>query len=372
MLTWLEIDARAIQHNLRAFKKKVGKNSLLMPVIKSNAYGHGFLEVAKLCAKSGEVDRLCVASLDEALTLIKARIIEKPILILSFYELDKEKIAEAIRSGVIFTVYSKEQALFLERIAARQKRSVRVHLKIDTGTSRVGVLPEQVGAFVKNLVALRSLVLEGVWTHLAASESDSEFTKEQVSVFNSVQQELEPLYPSITQWHVSCTAAIMLTKKTRTTAVRLGIGLYGLYPSPATKQRISLRPALSWYTRLLQVKIVPKGTSIGYDRTFVTQRKTVLGIIPVGYYDGYDRLFSNQAKVIVRGKKCSILGRICMNLSMVDLTTVTGNIAAGEIVTLIGGKPKSCITADYLASVAKTINYEIVARINPVLPRIVI
>ncbi len=343
-----------------------------MPVIKANAYGHGFLEIASILAKSKAVDRLCVASLTEALTLISAKILQKQIIILSFYDLDEAALAIAVRNNVVFAVYSSEQADFLNTLALRLNKKVNVHVKIDTGTSRVGVLPQEALSFVKKLQKYSSLTLEGVWTHFAASESNAKFTKQQLQSFNEVQQTLQPLLPRTTLWHTSCTAATLLHPNAKKTAVRVGIGLYGLYPSSSTKRLVELRPVLSWYTRLIQVKKVAAGTPIGYDSTYRTQRPTTLGIIPVGYYDGFDRRFSNRGFVLIQGKRCRILGRICMNLSMIDLTDLPQKPKAGDRVTLIGKEKRGSITADDVAQLAGTIHYEIVDRINPQLPRIVI
>ena len=172
-------------------------------------------------------------------------------------------------------------------------------------------------------------------------------------------------------WHSSCSAATLLHPEARSNAVRVGIGLYGLYPSVQAKRVLNLKPVLSWYTRLIQIKMIPAGTKIGYDSTYTTKRVTRLGIIPVGYYDGFDRRFSNRGIVLVQGRKCSVLGRICMNVTMIDLTDVQGPLKTGDTVVLIGQSKKESITADQLAEMSGTIHYEVVNRINPLLPRIV-
>ncbi len=372
MLTWVEIDKRALAHNIAAFRQQIGSETLLMPVIKGNAYGHGFLEVARLLTKNKEVDRLCVASLNEALDLIKAKILKKPILILSFYDLDKEQVGLAIHNNVSFALYTHEQAVFLNTVATKLHKKVNVHLKIDTGTSRVGILPDEALSFVKKLQKYPSLVIAGVWTHFAASESDALFTKKQLQSFDGVQQTIQKFVPPNVVWHTSCTAATLLHQPAKKHAVRVGIGLYGLYPSTAARRHIALKPVLRWFTKLIQVKNVPTGTSIGYDATYRTKRPTRLGVLPVGYFDGFDRRFSNNGFVLVQGKKCRILGRICMNLTMVDVTDLPRKPKAGDRVTLIGKDKQESITADSLARLATTIHYEIVDRINPQLPRIVI
>jgi alanine racemase len=371
MLTWVEIDSRALKHNIHEFRKSIGKDVLFMPVIKGNAYGHGLLEIARLCQNSREVDRLCVASLDEALQLLAAKITRKPIFILSFYELDEKKVAQAVKKGVIFSVYDLAQAAFLNAVAKKFSTHVRIHLKIDTGTSRVGVLPQQALYFVKKLQKLSHCKLEGLWTHFAASESDEKFTKQQLHSFNTVHDAIKKICPGIEYLHTGCTAATILYPEARINAVRVGIGLYGLHPSKATQKKMELKPVLSWHTKIIQVKTVPANTKIGYDGTFITKRTTKLAVLPAGYYDGLDRRFSNRGHVLLAGKKYPIIGRICMNLTMVDLTGSPQSLRAGDTVTLLGRSRKAILTADDLAASAQTINYEIIDRINPLLPRIV-
>jgi len=366
MLTWIEINASAIRHNIRQFRRLIGPKTLLMPVIKSNAYGHGFLEIAKLCNENKEVDRLCVVSLDEATTLIKNKI-TKPIIILSFYDPLDKNCVQAIKRGVVFPLYTLEQAGKLSAVGKKAGRKVKVHLKIDTGTSRVGVLPNEAVRFVETVQKkFPNIYFEGVWSHFSSSETDKKETKKQWKIFNQVIKKLESRGVQFPIKHMACSAATILHPETQGTAVRVGLGLYGLEPSEKIRTKLSLNPALSWFTTIIQVKQVPAGVKIGYSGTYTTNQPAKLAVIPVGYYDGYDRRFSNVAAVEIRGTRCPIRGRICMNLAMVDVTKVK-NVVAGDKVMLIGRG----VTADELAEIAHTINYEIVSRINPLIPRII-
>ncbi|NMB92043.1 MAG: alanine racemase [Parcubacteria group bacterium] len=367
-LTWLEINKSAINYNISQFRKLIGPDKLLMSVIKSNAYGHGFFEVAQICDKNKDVDRICVVSLEEALKLIDFKI-KKPIFVLSFYELDRNLLKKAIKNKVIFALYDLQQAQILNDIAKHLNKTVKIHLEIDTGASRTGIMPQDTLSFIEKLKPYQNLILEGIWSHFASSEDNPQYTYYQLKKFKNLIKQLESQKIHIPLKHFACTASSVLYKESLLNGIRLGIGLYGLYDNEKIAQRINLKPALFWYTTILQIKDLPPKTKIGYGGTYTTKKKTNLAIIPVGYWDGYDRLFSNRAQVIIKGKKCPIRGRICMNLSMVDITKVP-NAKVGDKVILIGKSKNQIISANDLASWANTINYEIVTRINPWLPRI--
>lgn len=369
MLTWLEIDSRAIKHNLRQFKKMVGRKVMLMPVIKANAYGHGFLTVAKICQNNTDVDRICVVNLNEALELIKNKLTKKPIMILSFFDSDEKKLLLAVKNNIIFPLYTLENAGVLNKVGERLNKKIRVHLKIDTGASRLGILPIDALSFVNQLKKFKKLELEGIWSHFASSEDDFAYTKNQHGIFKSVCDTLEKNNINIPIRHIACSAAGISYDFSRENAMRLGLSLYGLYPSSNHKMAINLKPALSWYTTVIQVKTLPAGTKIGYGGTYTSNRPIKLAILPIGYWDGYDRRLSNRGYVLIKDERCPILGRICMNICMVDVTNL--NVKAGDKAILIGLDKTKNISVDDLAKWCETINYEIVDRINPLLPRIV-
>ncbi|MBI5728626.1 MAG: alanine racemase [Candidatus Magasanikbacteria bacterium] len=371
MLTWVEIDQTALQKNIAVFRKLIGDNVQFMPVIKANAYGHGFLEIAKLTVKNKAVDRLCVVSLEEALILIQNKLTKKPILILDIFDLDIKKISVAAQYNVAFPVFTLEQAKVLNKVGERAGKKIKVHVKIDTGTSRVGFLPMDVVPFVKKIKHFPHLKLEGSWSHFSSSESSPSVTKEQWRCFNEVNTKLRQARITIPFRHISCSAATILYPEMRADGVRVGLACYGLHPAPITKKYIALTPVLSWRTKIIQVKTISKDTPVGYGGSFITKRPTRLAIIPIGYADGYDRSFSNRAFVMVNGRRCPVRGRICMNLTMIDVTGVKGT-KAGDTVTLIGREGSKEITADELGGYAGTINYEIVTRIAPHIKRIVV
>jgi alanine racemase len=337
-----------------------------MPVVKSNAYGHGLLEVAKVCLEHPGVDRICVVSLDEALDLLKInKNNKKPIFILSFYDLDTKKLIKAIKNKVIFPLYTFEQAQTLDMVGEKLGKKVVVHIKVDTGATRTGLAPNDVRAFLKKIHKFSHLYIEGLWSHLASSEEDKVYTHFQLETFTKTDQLLKQEGIDIPLKHIACTASTILHPKSRFDAVRIGLGIYGLHPSPKTIKKINLKPVLSLYTKIIQVKNIPPGTKVGYGGTWVASKKTTLAIIPLGYFDGYDRKFSNKGQVIIKGKVCPIRGRICMNLTMVDVSHIK-NVKVGDIVTVLGKGRE----VDQLAHDIQTINYEIVSRINSCIPRI--
>lgn len=370
MLTWVEINRKAIEHNLRIFRQLIGKKNQLMPVIKSNAYGHGFFEIAKICEESPAVNRICVVNLTEALALRRAKI-RKPIIILSIFELDTDLVSDGIKNGIAFPLYTLEHAHFLNSIAKKLNREVRVHLKIDIGTTRVGVLVSELDSFLSKLKKFSHLKIEGLFAHYASSEFDSANTQKQLTEFNKAKKIVDKRNIKPVLEHTACSAATMLHPEAYGNAVRVGLGIYGLQPSVYTAKQKRLAPALSWHTNIIQVRMVPAGTKISYGGTFTTKRRTKLAVLPVGYWDGYVRALSNKSFVIIGGKRCPVRGRICMNLTMVDVTGVP-KVKIGDKATLIGKQGKSAVTADELAKLSGTINYEVTTRINPLLPRILV
>ena len=367
MLTWVEINKLAIKHNIKQFRQLVGQNVLLMPVIKSNAYGHGFLEVAKILHQEKQVDRICVVNLDEAIKLIKNKLTRKPIQILSFFEWNDNNIKIAIKNNVIFPIYSLDYAKRLNKLGEQLKMKIKIAIKIDTGASRIGFLPAEAIENIVQINKLTHLQIEDIFSHFASSEENNTQTKKQNESFIKILKVLEKQKINIPFKHITCSAATVAHPESHFNAVRFGIALYGLHPAQNTKTKINLKSVLSWYTKIIQIKQVEVGSKISYGGTFITKKLTKLAILPIGYFDGYDRGMSNRASVVINGKKCPVRGRICMNLTIVDVSEV-GNVKVGDTVTLIG----QGITADDLAKFGKTINYEIVSRINSEIFRIVV
>ncbi|MBU1890153.1 alanine racemase [Patescibacteria group bacterium] len=372
-LTWVEISKTALRKNLASFKKLVGKRVILMPVLKSNAYGHGLVEVARSISSS--VSMIGVVSLSEAITLRRNKI-KKPIMVLSYFQPDE--IAQAIDKKIILPVCSFTMARQISDIASKKRKKAKVHLKIDVGTSRLGVLAESSLKLVKTISKLPGLKIEGVYSHLADSENfDQRFTKLQIEIFNKTVELLRQAGLKIKYCHLACSAAVLINPKTHLDIVRVGIGFYGLWPSSETKKlykkknhNFKIDPVLSWHTRLIQKKIVGKNVPVGYGCAYRTKRKTIVGVIPVGYWDGYDRKLSNIGEVLFHNKKKKVIGRVCMNMTMIDITNVP-QAKIGEIVTLIGRQGGTSVSADDIALKTNTINYEVVTRINPQIPRLI-
>lgn len=334
-----------------------------MSVVKSNAYGHGFDLVARTI--ENETDWFAAVNLSEALRLRKIGI-KKPILVVSYYNL--EQVLEAVRKNISLVVYDLKQAKAIDKAAAKLGKRAKVHLKIDIGTSRLGVTVDNAMEFAHEVKNFKNISIQGVFSHLAASEEDSKFTIQQLRLFDEAVWELKQIGISPKIVHIACTASTLVFERSHNAAIRLGIGLYGLWPRPKLKT-IQLKPALSWKTRIIQIKELKAGTFVGYGHTYKTQRKTLLAVLPVGYYEGYDRRLSNVGSVLIRGKRCKVLGRVCMNLIMVDVTGLK-KAEVGDEAVLIGRQGVEEITADELASKIGTINYEVVSRINPETPRI--
>ncbi len=363
------ISKQNLLHNLGQFKKIAG-SAKIITVVKSNAYGHGVDLVASVIEKN--TDWFATVNLDEALYLRKLGI-KKPILVLSYYPLDQ--VADAIKQNISLVVYEKEQVAALRKAASRLKKKARVHIKLDTGTSRLGIFIRDLLDFAELIQQSSDLEIEGVFSHFASSEEDLEYTRGQINLFELALLKLSAIGINPQIKHIACTAAALTFKNSHYNAVRVGIGLYGLWPSVKAQKetkklypKFTLKPVLAWHTEIVQVKELKKGTFVGYGKTYQTKRDTKLAVLPVGYYEGYDRGFSNNSEVLIRGQRCPILGRICMNLMMIDVTGVKG-VRVGDEVVLIGKQSSQEVTAEQLAG-KLTINYEVVARINPALPRI--
>ena len=367
MRTWIEIDKKAILHNIKKFKKIVGKKTLLMPVVKGNAYGHGIVEIAKICDKSNDVGAICVVDDNEAITLLKNNI-KKQIFIIGFFDLIVKKSLKLAKKNVVFPVYSFKQARFLNRVGELNKVKVKIHLKFDVGTTRIGFFENQIKE-IKLISKLNWIEINGVYSHLASSESDTAYTKQQLKKFDNILLQLKKSGIDPPLKHISCSAAAILFKNSHYNAARVGLGVYGLYSSNKMKKRIKLIPALSMYTKVIQVKKIKKGTKIGYGGTYAVKKDTQIAVLPVGYWDGYDRRLSNQSNVIINNKKCHLRGNVCMNLIMVELPS-NNNIKTGDKATLIESKSRNKIDIDWLSKKCETINYEFVSRLNPQIPRI--
>jgi alanine racemase len=332
----------------------------ISPVVKANAYGHGAIPLAKIAADLG-CPYLCVAFLEEAIEIRKAGI-QTPILVMNYFNPDTIPLFE--RFKVTATVYSFAQ---LDAITAYlEPNKLKVHLKIDTGMSRIGIRPEEVERLLSKLLSVKNVELEGMYTHFAtADETDTGFAQKQYSSFLALKEQYRS---SLRYFHISNSAAAQFLNWDLFDFIRLGIASYGLDPRNETRIR-ALYPVLSWETILSCVKTVHKGESISYGRTYTAGSEIVTGTIPVGYADGYNRLLSNRGSVLIQEKRCSILGRICMDQFMVDLTGIENPII-GDRVVLLGRYGNEEISAEEIARLSSTINYEVTCGISKRVQRV--
>lgn len=366
ILTWAEVDLDAIAQNARLLKGCGGSGCELMVAVKANAYGHGAIPVSRAALRGG-ASRLAVSRTEEGTELRRAGI-EAPILLLG-YTLPSESDA-IVRWDLTPTVNSRLQAKALSDAAAGRGRALPIHVKIDTGMSRYGLLPDEAIEFVRFLTHLHGLVLEGLYTHFSVADlSDKAFTRDQFDVFQTVARQLEASGFSFPLKHVSNSAATIDLPAMALDMVRCGIALYGLRPSAEVDPPVALKAALTLKSRVARVRTLPAGASISYGRTYVTGEPTRVALIPVGYGDGYHRLLSNRGAVLIRGKRAPIVGRVCMDQFVVNVSDIPGVRLHDEVV-LIGRQGEGSISAEEVARWAETINYEITTGLMPRVTRV--
>lgn len=377
LTTWIEVDAEALEHNIRTFRTTIGRQKLMAAVVKANAYGHGLREVASIARDAG-VDWLAVHSLEEGLGLRQAGH-KCPILCMGYVPF--AALPELVDAELRLTVYNVETLRALSKVAAERDRKAVIHLKLETGTNRQGIAEADLDEFLGMAQELPGLSVEGASTHFANIEdtTDHSYARRQLERFQEMLDRVESRVGPLKVRHCASSAAAILFPDTHFDMVRVGIGLYGLWPSRETLVSVGelslvapkLQPVMTWKTRLAQIKEVPAGEYVGYGCSYKTTRPTLVGVLPIGYSDGYARELGNRAHVLVRGQRARVLGRICMNLFMVDLTDV-GPVRIEDEVVLLGSQGADRISAETLAEGMGTINYEVVARLSRDIPRVVL
>ncbi|MDH7484871.1 MAG: alanine racemase [Anaerolineae bacterium] len=365
-VTWAEIDLDAVAHNARQLKRRAGEQAELIAVVKANAYGHGAVAVAR-AALQAAASRLAVVRTLEGVQLRRAGI-EAPILLMG-YTLPAE--AETIvRWRLTPTVNTWAQAQALSAAATAAGVSLPVHIKADTGMGRFGLLPEEVADFAQALVQLPGLHLEGFYTHFATADAaDKTYTRRQFAIYCQLLTRLQDVGISIPLRHVANSAATLDLPEMSLDAVRCGIALYGLRPSAEVEPPVPLRPAMSLKSRVARLRTLPAGSSISYGRTYITTRPTEVALVPVGYGDGYHRLLSNRGAVLIGGQRAPIVGRVCMDQFVVDVSGTAG-VQQDDEVVLFGRQGEAEITAEEVAGWAETINYEVTTSILPRVTRV--
>ncbi len=331
---WIEIDMDAIVENVRSIRYSLDRKVMIMGVVKANAYGHDAPEVAPLLLQNG-VSYLGVARLAEGIELRKSDI-KAPIFILGLT--GREDMEALLSYNIASAVCDIGDVDFLSKLAVKNNKVAKVHVKVDTGLGRIGVSTDNAITFIRRVQDMRNIQIEGIFTHFAvADKHDKSYTEKQFGEFSSLLETLERTGIRIPLKHVANTAAVLDLPHMSLDMVRLGILLFGLYPSAEVKKSIKVKSAMKFKSRIVYLKKVPAGKSISYGRTYTTTANTLVATLPVGYADGYSRLLSNNAEVMVKGKKAPVIGRVCMDQTMIDVTHIPG-VELGEEVTLWGGK----------------------------------
>lgn len=368
--TWIEIDSSALKKNFETFRK-LKKKGLLMGVVKSNAYGHGLIETATLLSHLG-VQWIGVDSITEGLALRENKI-QKPILVLG-YTLP-ERLADALHNNISLTISSMAGLEALK--AMGPYATLNIHLKVDTGMHRQGFLPEELPPILKHIgEKLPHVRIEGIYTHFAAAKdpNDRQDTDRQIKKFEEALAHAKERQLNTIR-HASATGGTLIFPQAHYDLVRIGIGMYGLWPAEevriACKNKIRLFPVLSWRTIVGEVKQIRAHEGIGYNFTERVSRDTRIAILPIGYWHGYPRALSSSGRVLIRGQRAKVLGRVSMDMTAVDVTDIPG-AKVGDVVTLIGIDDKEEVSADELAERCGKINYEIVTELNPRIKRIVL
>ena len=360
------IDHESLRWNFRQIRSLLGPQVKILSMIKANGYGHGAPAVARTLAAEGS-NAFGVAILEEAIEL-RRHGITVPILVLTGAYLDQLELF--LEHDLMPVVHDTDLLQRLDAAVARLGRSLDVHLKIDTGMGRLGFPAAECDSWLPQLNKLKALRVEGIFSHFSHAESvEGQYTRKQLEIFHDLVQRLAVVGIAPAVIHLANSAATITLPEAYFNMVRPGLMLYGVYPSPEMAARISLKPVLSWKTRILQLKKVPSNTSISYGQTFITKRDSLIATLPIGYADGYPRLLSNRGQALVGGKRAPVAGRVCMDLTMLDVTDIA-KINQGDEVVLLGTQENETISADEMASWADTISYEILTSIGARVPRI--
>lgn len=370
-LLWIEVSRSRIENNVRLVRDRIGPDVRLMAVVKANAYGHGAATVARWLLNTG-ADALGVISVGEARSL-RAAGIRVPIHVLG--AIPPGRADEVVRYDLRPVVFDLEFARALEVMGERAGREIEVTVKVETGMNRHGLEGERLDEVMAFLAGARFVRVSGLATHFARSdEDDPEPTLRQLSRLNAAIRRYRALGHALPLCHAANTAATLLYPETHLGMVRCGLALYGLHPSEATRRGFrggTLQPALELKARIVDLRTVREGDAVSYGGTWRAPRPTRIAVLPAGYSDGYRRDLSNRGHALVRGRRAPILGRVCMNLTMVDVTEIPG-AAKGDVATLVSGDPASGAAIDDLARLLGTINYEVVSGLAESIDRILV
>jgi len=366
---WAEIDLDKLAHNMREIRR-ISNSENIIAVVKADAYGHGAVDVAPVLLENG-ANRLAVAIQSEAIELRRSGI-ECPIMVLGFTP--PNLIDNLLKYDIEQTVFSYEFAKKISKMALKKNKIAKIHIALDTGMGRIGYLPNDESVEeVYNISKLPNIIIEGMFCHFSsADEKDKTYTYEQVKKYDDFYEKLKEKKVYINIRHIANSAAIIDLPETHYEAVRPGIIIYGYYPSEeVNKEKIDLLPVMTLKTNVVHIKTLPPGEYVSYGRKYKTKEKSVIATLPIGYADGYTRLLFQKAKVILKGKFAPVIGRICMDQCMVDVTGING-VKVGDEVILIGEDGKNKFTADIVGELIGTISYEVVCMVGKRVPRVYI
>lgn len=365
----MKIDLDAVEYNIEQLKKRVKPGVKLLAVTKADGYGHGAMPIAKILESKEYMWGCATATLDEAVFLRNGGF-QKPILVLGAVFPDQRQ--RMVEHEIRMTTYTEEMAEEVSSLAGKLGKKAYIHIKIDTGMSRIGFPADQESAeIIERISQMPNLELEGMYTHFAkADESDKAFTQKQIDQYLWMKTNLEKRGVTFSYYHCSNSAGIMEMPEANMDLVRAGIAMYGLYPSMDIMRNCEepLKPVMELISHITHVKWVDEGTPVSYGGTFVTQKKTKIATIPVGYGDGYPRSLSNEGYVLIHGKAARILGRVCMDQMMVDVTDIE-DVRFGDKVTLIGYNGNAHLRAEVLGELSDRFNYELVCDLSKRIPR---
>ncbi|MEM6284455.1 MAG: alanine racemase, partial [Chloroflexota bacterium] len=362
--SWVEVDMEALAANVRTIKKHLGDDVAMMATVKADAYGHGAVAVSQVAVQNG-ADYLAVASVREALELRDAGI-NAPVLVLSYTPVYAAR--EALRHDLTVTVYDLDLARAYNKVAREMNRRLKIHVKVDSGMGRLGILPDGAVDLFRHLLTMQNLELEGIYTHFSSADEDADYTAEQYKAFRGVLIPLRAGGIKFKYVHVANTAGMQLDKKYHHNMVRTGIALYG-YPETTVGTAIEgLKPLLTWKTVIAQVKTLPPGHYVGYGNEYITRNDERVAVIPVGYADGLRRAPVNWGHVLVHGQQAPIRGRVSMEKTVISVDHIDG-VSVGDEVVLLGRQGDAEITAQDVAERLETISYEVLTGVLPRIPR---
>ncbi|MGQ9494056.1 MAG: alanine racemase [Anaerolineae bacterium] len=365
---WAEVDLDAIVHNTRAIKQWIGEKVELMAVVKGDGYGHGAVMVARSALQNGAT-RLATARVDEAIQLRQAGI-AAPIFVLGYVPM--EEMEAVVKWGIEAPIMHWDIANALSHLSRQRGTITPVHVKVDTGMGRFGLMPDEVTGFVEQLLTLPGLRFEGLYTQFAtADEKDKSYTYQQFTIYKQVLQSLADKGISVPIRHVANSPTTLDLPEAHLDMVRCGTVIYGLYPSREVDHSIPLKPALSLKSRVARLQTLPAGWGVSYGRTYIPAKPIRAALIPLGFGDGFRRALSNIGHVLIRGKRAPVIGRICMDQCIVDVSGIP-QVERDDEVVLIGKQGEEEISADFIAETLHSIHYEVLTAIAARVPRVYI